>query len=804
MQDTQPALRMIMPPPNVTGSLHLGHALNLFIQDVIVRFYSLKGENITWVPGTDHGGIGTQSLVQNRFQIDSSDAKLLEQVWEWARHSEQLICDQVKEMNLSLDWNTYTFSFDVKVQEAVKEAFCRLYEKGLIYKAKRMVNWDVKLQTVISDIETVTKELEGQMYYIRYKYIGGEVLVGTTRPETIFADQALAVHPEDARYMHLIGKSFQVPLIDRLVPMVPYSGCSLDVGTGIVKIDPPHGFLDFEIGQKFNLPIESILDNQGKMCNVPEELIGLDRFEARSKVIQMLQENGDLIKIETIKHMVPHGIKSDSVLEPYLSDQWFFDLPKLKSDCISALNQVILHPSRFSSLYSHYVSNLQPWCISRQIVWGHPIPAYYDEEGQWYVARSLEEAQLKANGKKLTPDPDVLDTWFSSGLWPMVTGGWPEKLDGYPNFCLITGSDILFFWVLKMISMGIALDTGIPFKHVLLHGLVQDEYGLKMSKSKGNTLEPITLIREHGSDVLRFGLVASAVAGNNIKFGKPSIDMARKFTIKIENAFTFCLKYLKESQIQASMEAMHPINHWILINIEYTEQKIKEYMDDWDLYHASTTIYDFFWDPFCSWYIECTKVLMLEYKNETNTVLFYCCRRILKLLYPFLPEISMKYWNLFKFDKSEKDLRIEDDIPELSHPRVTDFTSIQRIISLIRSLKSHFIIKELHISSNINQIYKSIISKLTNTSIKFLPIEDEVRFACGDYVIGIPSLSIIETKQQIEHIIQKLEVERIYLQDKLLDAGFVKNCSESDLTQKQCRLSDILTELEVYNSMGRV
>jgi valyl-tRNA synthetase len=705
-------------------------------------------------------------------------------------------------MGLALSWDYYTFSFDESGQIAVKEAFCRLYDKGLVYRAKRMVNWDVKLQTVLSDIETVTKECEGQMHYIRYKCVdGNEVVVATTRPETIFADQAIAVHPEDTRYRELVGKEFYVPIIDRKIPMVSYNGCSLETGTGVVKIDPAHGFLDFEVAQEFGLPIQPVIDKLGKMCNVPNEFVGLDRFQARSKVVEMLSTTGALVKTEEIKHMVPYGLKSDSVLEPYLSDQWFFDISKLKSGCMSTLDQLVFHPARFTVLYKHYVDNLQPWCISRQIVWGHPIPAYYDEEGRCYVARSLEEAELQSNGKKLKPDSDVLDTWFSSALWPMVTSGWPGKLDGYPNFCLVTGSDILFFWVLKMICMAVALDLGIPFKHVLLHGLVQDEYGLKMSKSRGNTVEPIAFVREHGSDVLRFALVASSVAGNNIKFGKPSIEMARKFAIKVENAFTFCLKNLAPS---VPVSTTHPVNHWFLGNVIKIEQKIAEHITNWDLYHAAIALYDFFWDSFCSWYIECTKVLFAECHDETITVLHHCCRRIIRLLYPFLPETAMRYWRIFGEERALDD----PEITQLSDIGITslletDFSSIQGVINLIRSLRSHFAFKEVQISSNIDKVYHGIIRKLTHTVVTFGVVNAEVRFACGDHVIGLPGLTLMESKQKVNEIIVKLEAERMYLEQKLADEGFRTNADEEDLAHKENRVSEIIAELAVYYSLDQ-
>ena len=797
---------IIMPPPNVTGVLHLGHALNLFMQDALVRFYRLQGKQIIWIPGTDHAGIATQLIVESQIKKEDNPGSqnLLERIWQWKEKSESNIRTQLEKMNLALDWEYYTFSLDDKVATAVNAAFHQLYNIGLIFRDKRMVNWDIELQTVLSDIETEMREVNGHMYYIKYRCTDGrEIEVATTRPETIFADTAIAVNPTDTRYTEFIGCEFMVPLTNRLIAMIADDRCSTDMGTGVVKIDPAHSFLDFEIGKTHNLPIRQIIDRPGIMYgDIPDNLQGIDRLKARHIVAEMLNNTGQLSSTEEIKHLVPHGIRSGSILEPILSDQWFLDMPKLKSDILEVLEsgKIMLHPSRFGAIYRHYTEKLQPWCISRQIIWGHRIPAWYTESGDCYVAKTYEDACKIAGTSKLTQDHDVLDTWFSSALWPLVTAGWPESLaDYFPNDFLVTGSDILFFWVFKMIVMSLALESKIPFRHVLLHGLVQDEYGLKMSKSKGNVVEPIALLETYGRDVLAFSLLSASVAGNNIRFGNQNIDMSRKFITKIRNGFEYCIKAISNIGNTTYSEIKHPVNVWIIKQLEQVENEVSESVKSWDLYHASGNIYHFFWNVFCSWYIESSKYLLKSsYNIETVIVIQELCLRFLQILYPFLPNLALEYWPKFNTGQELGDVLKQNlEVPAIE----SDFETIQSVIDLIRSVKSHFYLAEpkIILSSKINTVYIGIIEGMTKSKLR---INDEshdgVCFRRMGIAIRFPDLTLDSAKPVLLKITSEIKLEIEHLQTKLNNTGFLLNATQDDIETKRNRLAYLEEEVQTY------
>lgn len=809
---------IVMPPPNVTGNLHIGHALNLFLQDILVRSERLfKGRKILWIPGSDHAGIATQLLVQKKLESNGtaySKDDLNEHIWQWKEVYENNICSQIKALGVAVSWDHYTFTLDPGPQKGVVEAFCRLYEKGLIFRGNKMLNWDIVLQSVISDIETINKELDGKLYYIKYATDAGEEIeVATTRPETIFGDAAILVHPDDERYKNLVGQFFNVPLTNKKVELIADTRCEIDKGTGAVKIDPAHGFLDFEIARERGLEVEQVINKQGKMCgDLPDWVIGLDRFDARIKVAEKLQELGLISKTENIKHLVPHGARSNSVLEPMILDQWFLDMPQLQNRAIEIIqnNEIELIPSNFKSIYLEYVTKLEPWCISRQISWGHKIPAWH-KDGKVYVARTCEEAKKASGATDLEQDPDVLDTWFSSALWPMLTLGWPDKElcePLYPNEFLITGHDILFFWATKMIIMHIGLfgDTGVPFKSIKLHGLVQDEYGLKMSKSKGNVVDPLALCDEYGTDVISFALIYTASTGHNIKFGPQNIDKSKKFLNKILNAMNFCLSHLSQQKIEITSD----LNHYIIQKCQQVEAEISAKVFSWNMYGAADALYDFFWSDFCSWHLELVKFLnSTDLKAETAYTLYYIMRKILKIMHPFLPVITESFWQ--KLGEEEGilenyvELEGEEFRYDLSNSKSDlEVDKLRKIINKVRSIRDHFQLREsdlLFVDQNFPEFQLKIINAITHMDIKHktTDLEKSIKFGLDGLVLEIVTeRDFADINDKFEAIIDNIEKNLAILNRQLNDEGFMSHVSAELIREKQKQVQELKADLGIW------
>lgn len=717
---------VVLPPPNITGKLHIGHALNAFIQDLRIRFEKLHGRNILWIPGTDHSGIATQILVEKSISPVSKHElgreKFLEKVWEWKEKYQHNIYDQLKSLGLLLNWDYAKFTMDSDIQFSVSKAFCELYEHGLIYKAKKIIYWDVELETAISDLEVKSEEVKGNLYYIQYELESSSVrdevdhdekyiMVATTRPETMFGDQAVAVNPRDKRYAHLVGCFVRIPLSDRSIQIIADERCEIETGTGAVKITPAHDFLDFEIGQTHNLKYVNVIDEKGRMCGeIPEKYVGLDRFEVRKLLENDLGSH--LIKIEHMKHVVPKGDRSGTILEPRLTNQWFIDTADLAKLAMSALQKIKIYPDYFVNTYKHWINNIQPWCISRQLWWGHRIPVWYCED-HIIVAMDQEEAEKKAmhfglQVANLKQDEDVLDTWFSSGLWPFTTIE-NNKLDPhfYPNEFLVTGSDILFFWVARMIMFGCFLKKDVPFKELYLHGLVQDNFGKKMSKSKNNVVDPMEVVAKEGKDVLRFALLYSSIPGKNIKFGDKNVEHARHFCIKIWNLY----KYIKNNAVMQNdvlktndIEINHIWNIWIMDEIEHVIVDIERCIREWDLYHAAHKIYKMVWDTFCNWYLEGAKYLLnSEYAEETKYVLMEAMRKILISLHPFIPFLTAYiYKDLFNGDILNVDLsrdsadneincdNLVNTKPDNYAKRKIDF--VKNVVEAVRFVRAEFMV----------------------------------------------------------------------------------------------------------------
>ena len=659
----------MMPPPNVTGSLHMGHALNMTLQDILVRHHRMLGKKTLWQPGTDHAGIATQALVEKQLQkqgIDTSTLSredLVRHIWQWKDKAGNAIIDQLHQLGASAPWQRLRFTLDEGLSLAVNHAFCTLYDAGLIYRGKRLVNWDPKLKTAISDLEVQTRDVKGTMWHIRYPLVDDNkayIVIATTRPETMVGDAAIAVHPDDPRYKHLIGKACRLPLFDRTLPIIADTYADPQKGSGAVKITPAHDFNDFEVGKRHKLPCINFFDEQAHYNdNVAAPWRGLDRFEARARVLDALREQDLLDHEESVVIPTPFGDRSDAIIEPFLTDQWFADAAKLAPAAIDAVrkNKMTFTPNTWAKTYLQWLENIQPWCLSRQIRWGHRIPAWHAPDGEIFVAENEEQAYKKAEhhyGKKpptLQQDEDVLDTWFSSALWPLSTLGWPDKTPDlktyYPTSILVTGFDILFFWVARMAMMGLHLTKDVPFRNVYVHALVRDAHGQKMSKSRGNVIDPLDTIKKYGADALRFTMAASAIPGRDIRLSDDKLKGYRNFATKVWNATRFCL--LKQARYDETIEPSqfrHALNQWLVGRAHQMSQDIDSALAQGRFDNAANALYQFIWHQFCDIYIEAAKTLLDDpaHGQETKNAIGWGLAVILQRLYPFMPFISQRLW----------------------------------------------------------------------------------------------------------------------------------------------------------------
>jgi len=702
---------IVIPPPNVTGSLHMGHALNNTLQDILCRFQRMRGRDVLWQPGTDHAGIATQMVVERQLmerqqpgRRDMGRAAFLERVWQWKAESGGVIVNQLKRLGASCDWSRERFTMDEGLSRAVAKVFVELHREGLIYRDKRLVNWDPKLLTAISDLEVQQIEVKGSLWYLRYPIEGRAfnpddpssfIVVATTRPETMLGDTAVAVHPNDERYQKLIGKHVVLPLVGRKIPIVADDYSDPEKGSGAVKITPAHDFNDFEVGRRHNLPQIGVLDQEARLAltgnenylrglpegaaTFAEEFHGMERFAARKEIVSRLESFGFLERIEPNTHMVPHGDRSGVVIEPYLTDQWYVDAKTLAQPAIAAVRSgsTSFVPKNWEKTYFEWMENIQPWCISRQLWWGHQIPAWYGPDGKIFVAETEEEAVGHALGyyveqEVITPeqahemaldrdkregfitrDEDVLDTWFSSALWPFSTLGWPDDDQDvrryYPTNVLVTGFDIIFFWVARMMMMGLHFMDDVPFPTVYIHALVRDEKGAKMSKSKGNVIDPLQLIDEYGADALRFTLAAMAAQGRDIKLATSRVEGYRNFATKFWNACRFA--EMNGCELPVGFEpfnATETLNRWIAHETSRALREVTEAIEAYRFNDAAGAIYRFVWNVYCDWYLELAKPLLMgeegPAKAETRAMVAWARDEILKLLHPFMPFISEELW----------------------------------------------------------------------------------------------------------------------------------------------------------------
>ena len=737
---------IVMPPPNVTGSLHMGHALNTTLQDILVRYQRMKGKDVLWQPGTDHAGIATQMVVERNLAAESGlDRKSLgretfiEEIWKWKEKSGGTITEQLRRLGASCDWSRERFTMDDGLSEAVVKVFVDLYNDGLIYKDKRLVNWDPGLKTAISDLEVIQKEIEGNLWYIRYPFeedSKNSITIATTRPETMFGDTAIAVHPDDERYKKLIGKKIIIPVVNRVIPIIEDEYADPEQGSGAVKITPAHDFNDFEVGKRNNLEMISILDINGDLNdNTPKEWQGLDRFEARELLLEKLEDDGYLVRAEPYLNSVPHGDRSNVIIEPYLTDQWYVDAKTLAKPAIENVKngETKFIPENWSKTYFEWMNNIQPWCISRQLWWGHRIPAWYTDEGEVIVAKSEDEAKIIAKEKygndKISRDEDVLDTWFSSALWPFSTLDWPNDVNDldrfYPTSLLITGFDIIFFWVARMMMMGLYFQKKIPFSEVYIHALVRDESGQKMSKSKGNVVDPIELIDQYGADSLRFTLASMASQGRDIKMSKSRVEGYRNFGTKLWNASRFCEINDCSKYQKVDLENLKCIlTNWILGEIIKTDKKINLYLDEYKFNEASNEIYHFIWHIFCDWYLELIKPYFessdSQNLKEIKDVTAFALKFILIKLHPFMPFITEELWENLGY--KEKPLILSEwdlNLPEKEDVNLSLNTSLLiEIISSVRSIRSELNIpSKAYLSLEVTEKNYEKLSKIENVNV---------------------------------------------------------------------------------------
>ncbi|WP_455373458.1 valine--tRNA ligase [Limibacillus halophilus] len=709
---------IMMPPANVTGSLHIGHALTFSIQDILIRWQRMLGKDALWQPGTDHAGIATQMVVERNLAAegihrrDLGREKFLEKVWEWKDQSGGTIMNQLRHLGASADWERERFTMDEGLSEAVLKVFVDLYKQGLIYRDKRLVNWDPKLHTAISDLEVQQQETKGHLWHFRYPIEGEEgrfIVVATTRPETMLGDSGVAVHPEDERYSDIVGKHVILPLVGRRIPIVADEYADPETGSGAVKITPAHDFNDFEVGKRNDLEQINIFDQDARINeNAPEVYRGLDRFEARKKIVEDLDALGLLEKIDDHTHMVPHGDRGGVPIEPYLTDQWYVDAATLAKPAIEAVEKgrTRIVPQQYENIYFDWMRNIQPWCVSRQLWWGHQIPAWYGPDGTIFVEMSEEEAQATAEAHyrekvALTRDEDVLDTWFSSALWPFSTIGWPEKTEAlkryYPGDVLVTGFDIIFFWVARMMMMGIHFMEGeVPFRDVYIHGLVRDAQGQKMSKSKGNTMDPLDIIEKYGCDALRFTLAALCTNGRDVKLAEPRIEGYRNFATKLWNASRFALvngAELVEGYDPAANRQV--LNRWIVGKLTQTERKLSEAFKAYRFNDAAAIVYHFTWNEFCDWYIELSKPIITGEDEaaaaETRATTAWVLSQLVKLMHPLMPYITEELWETLT--KGGQGLLISASWPNLADSLIdaeaeAEIDWVIRLISDVRGTRS--------------------------------------------------------------------------------------------------------------------
>jgi valyl-tRNA synthetase len=824
---------IVIPPPNVTGMLHIGHALDCTLQDIMVRTKRMQGYDALWLPGSDHAGIATQTRVEQKLReegitrYDLGREKFLEKVWEWKELYADSIHEQWAKMGFSLDYSRERFTLDEGLSKAVREVFVKMYKKGIIYRGNYIINWDPAARTALSDIEVEHKEVQGHLYHLKYtvKDSDESIVVATTRPETMLGDTAVAVHPDDERYRHLIGKVLVLPFVGREIPVVGDEYVDREFGSGAVKITPAHDPNDFEVGNRHDLPRVLVMDESGTMNDNAGKYQGLDRFECRKQIVADMKQLGILVKIEDHLHQVGHSERSGAVIEPYLSTQWFVNMKPLAERAIEAQKSnygVNFVPDRFEKTYLHWIENVRDWCISRQLWWGHQIPAWHCEDcSEIHVAHAAVAVCSKCGSTKLRQDEDVLDTWFSSALWPFSTLGWPDETEDmnrfYPTSLLVTGYDIIPFWVSRMIFTALEFIDQIPFKDVLIHGLVRDADGRKMSKSLGNGVDPLEVIEKYGADAMRFMLSTSSTPGQDLRFHWEKVEQARNFANKIWNASRFALMNLTDftvKDIDLSGQ-LGTADRWILHRLNETVRDVTRLIDSYEFGETGRTLYNFIWDDLCDWYIEFSKLSLYgtdaHSKKTTQSVLAYVLDQTQRLIHPFMPFISEEIWQHLPHE-GETITLAPWPLYDARYEAVDAVREMELLMDIIRTVRNIRAEVNVPMSKKIELLIKpaseeslailernaEYIHRFSNTSLLEIGLTlinpDK---AMSGIVTGaelyLPLAGLIDISQEVARLEKELqslhgEVERI--EKKLGNEGFVAKAPAKVIDEEKAKLAD--------------
>ncbi len=842
---------IVIPPPNVTGSLHMGHALNNTLQDVLIRYERMRGRDALWQPGMDHAGIATQMVVERQLDAeglsrhDLGREAFIDRVWTWKGESGGTITNQLRRLGASCDWGRERFTMDEGLSAAVLEVFVTLHKQGLIYKDKRLVNWDPKLHTAISDLEVEQREVQGHLWHIRYPIEDDEgrfIVVATTRPETMLGDTAVAVHPDDDRYKDLIGKHAVLPLVGRRLPIVADEHADPEQGSGAVKITPAHDFNDFDVGRRHDLELVNIFDQDAAISDAaPEAYRGLDRFEARDKILAELETLNLIEKVDEHTHVVPYGDRSGVVIEPWLTDQWYVDAATLAKPAIEAVKsgRTVFVPKQWERTYFEWMENIQPWCVSRQLWWGHQIPAWYGPDGEIFVERTEADAQTAAEahyGKVVTlmRDEDVLDTWFSSALWPFSTLGWPEKTPEleryYPTDVLVTGFDIIFFWVARMMMMGIHFMDEVPFHTVYIHALVRDEKGQKMSKSKGNIMDPLEVADHLGADALRFTLAAMAAQGRDVKLSQSRIEGYRNFATKLWNATRFC--ELNDCRAEKGFDPAAcrlTVNRWMVGEVARLSRRVSEEIEAYRFNEAASVAYHGTWGTFCDWYLELIKPELQagteEDKSETRAAAGWVLDRILQLLHPFMPFVTEELWQHMG---AREAMLIESEWPELSadlnDPAVeSELDWVVLLISEVRAVRAEMNVPaKAEIDLWLNGASEENLRRLRDNEEAIVRLarlegirqEDQevptgaVQIVLDEATIVLPLADVIDIEKEKERLSRELDKARgeiLNLDKKLKNEGFLAKAPEHVIEEQHERKRDAeSTESRLAAALARL
>lgn len=847
-KDKEP-FTIVIPPPNITGQLHMGHALDNTLQDILIRYKRMQGYNTLWMPGTDHASIATEVKIVAKMaeegltKEDLGREGFLKRAWEWKEEYGGTIIGQLKKLGSSCDWERERFTMDEGLSKAVQEVFIRLHEKGYIYKGSRIVNWCPVCQTTISEAEVEHIESQGNFYHLRYPVVGSDefVEIATTRPETLLGDTAVAVNPKDERYTHLIGKMLKLPLTDREIPVIADHYVDMEFGTGVVKITPAHDPNDFEVGRRHELEEICVMNDDGTMNNLAGKYAGMDRYEARKEMLKDLEEQGLLIQIKPHMHNVGTHDRCKTVIEPMVKAQWFVRMEEMAKPAIEALKKGDLRfvPERFGKTYLNWLENIRDWCISRQLWWGHRIPAYYCQEcGEVTIARSMPEACSKCGHTHLVQDEDTLDTWFSSALWPFSTLGWPDNTEElkhfYPTSVLVTGYDIIFFWVVRMVFSGLEQMGEVPFKDVLIHGLVRDSEGRKMSKSLGNGIDPLEVIKEYGADALRLTLITGNAPGNDMRFYYERVEANRNFGNKLWNATRFILMNYEEEDLnlEVGLDELTAADKWILSKVNTLANEVTENMDKYDLGIAVQKLYDFAWEEFCDWYIEMVKPRLYNKEDATRHAALWTLKtvmiNVLKMLHPYIPfiteeifmglqdreeSIMISNWPVYK---EEWSFQVEEEEISLIKEAVRSIRNVRSEMNVPPSRKAQvFVVSENEKVLDIFNRGKVFFATLASASEVVMQKdkagidEDAVSAVIPETVLYMPLAELVDFEKEIERLTKekaKLQSEVDRVVKKLSNEGFVAKAPAKLIEEEKAKqakyeamLAEVVARLEKFN-----